>query len=159
MSVCILLFGHGHEYHCRPLLVCFVIFYRWQAFMHSAGVDSFCQWSTKIYITDGARAGLWDKARVMIMQNAVLFLWIQAYHWGRPLKHNASKCRHELGKVGRPGGLELGTRQTRTTRSTSGDCQSSGLGAQMPGLVMISWNIPKCQLISTVNDDVPLDLF
>ena len=80
--------------------------------MHSAGVDLFCQWSTKIYITDGARAGLssimWDKARVMIMQNAVLFLWIQAYHWGRPLKHNASKCRHELGKVGRPEGLELG---------------------------------------------------
>ena len=63
----------------------------------------------------------------------MLFVWIQAYYWGRPLNHNASKCRLELGKVGKSGGLELGTVQARTTRSTSGDCQSSGLGAQMPG--------------------------
>ena len=71
----------------------------------------------------------------MIMQNAVLFYWIQAYDWARPLKQNASKCRHELGKVNKPGGQAGQARpgQARTTRSTSGDCQSSGLGAQMPG--------------------------
>ena len=45
--------------------------------MQSVGLILFCHWSTKIYFADSAGTGLstimWYTARVMIMQNAVLF--------------------------------------------------------------------------------------